>query len=389
MNDTAAPRLMIFTGKGGVGKTTCAAATALRLAHSGKRTLVVSTDPAHSLGDCLQLRLGADPTRISERLDAIELDAAREMRNRFAIVGQILVDQMQRHGLSNVLAEEMVAFPGAEELFCLLKIVDIRDSGLYEFVIVDAAPTGNTMRFLNFPAFLAPVQRALKVDQIVNRLTRPIAQMMGGDRPGEAFYAEIFGLFEEVERVRRYMLTADVAFRLVLTPEKLALAETLRAISFLNISGYAVDAVILNKVIPDEVSDPFFANWKETQRAALQSAYANFSPVRILRASLWPNEVLGTAMLSDFAEEVYGTLEPSQRLTDVPLFEVREVPDAIELRLHVPHEDRSEIKLFRRGAGLVAKVGYYERAIELPAALQARTLEGASFDGNRLVVRFT
>lgn len=380
--------MLVFTGKGGVGKTTCAAATGLHLAKSGYTTLVVSTDPAHSLGDALQLRLGGEPQAVVDNLDAMELDATLEMRHKFQEVGDVLMHQMRKQGLSELIAEEMVAFPGAEEVFCLLKVIDIARTGEYKVIVIDTAPTGNTMRFLNFPAFLKPVEKALRIDCVYQKVTRPMRSLFGQESAKDTFYSTIFDLFRHVEEARLFLLNADVRFRLVMTPERLALIETQRAISFLNISGYAVDTVIVNKVIPNTVEDPFFTPLKEAQYAHLARAEQSFYPVRVLRAPLQQEEVLGTTKLQRFSRILYNGCNPAERFTYDSLFEICQNGKGIELRCQLPHENRSEIKLFRTGANLVLNVGYYEKHLHLPAALSARECRGARFEDNVLVISF-
>ncbi|MGH3624321.1 MAG: ArsA family ATPase, partial [Sciscionella sp.] len=270
---------LIFTGKGGVGKTTVAAATAIHLADRGVRTLVISTDPAHSLGDCLRIPLGSRPREVAENLAAMELDTREEMALRFGDVREVLMKQMSRQGVTTALAEEIVNFPGADELFGLLKLAEVKASGEFDAVVVDTAPTGNTLRFLHFPEFLSPVRRALAIDRAYTKTVRPLLTVLGREVPKDDFFASIFALFDNIERARQEFLRGDTYFRFVLVPEKLAVVETQRAVSFLNVSGYTVDAVIANKVLPPDVSEPLFKKWQELQETYLSQTRQTFHPL--------------------------------------------------------------------------------------------------------------
>ncbi len=386
--ETGATRIIIYTGKGGVGKTTCSAATAIRVADSGRRTLIVSTDPAHSLGDCLQMQLGSAPTPITAGLWGVEIDALAEMRSRFGVIREGLIKQMKERGVEEALAEEMVAFPGSLELFSILRVAELKASGEFDVVIVDTAPTGNTMRFLHFPEFLAPVRRAMKVDQAYSRLIRPLASFLKNHVPDDAFYTSTYALFDQIEAARRLVFTDDTFFRFVLNPDKLSLVEAQRAVSSLNVSGYVVDAIIINKILPDQVQDAFFHSWKKSQRTHVAEARTSFFPLRVFEVPLRDQEVLGETMLRDLAAELYEDQDPLARLTNEDMFRINANHQGVVMDIMVPYPNKSEFKLFREGQELDIEIGSYRHRVQLPALLWHMDVAQAKYEGNQLSVEF-
>ena len=379
---------LIFTGKGGVGKTTIAAATAVRLADQGMRTLVISTDPAHSLGDCLELRLGATAVEVQPNLFAMELDTREEMASRFASVRDVLVGQMAKHGVASAVAEELVNFPGGDELFGLLKLAEVKVSGEFDAIVVDTAPTGNTLRFLHFPEFLAPVRRALRIDQAYTRTIRPFATIMGRDVPKDDFFESIFALFSAIEDARVQFLSGDTYFRFVLVPEKLAVLETQRAVSFLNVSGYTVDALIANKVIPPGMREPLFRNWQALQSDYLAETQRSFYPLRVFEVPLYGSEVLGVAMLRQVADLLYEGVEPLDRLTQDQLFGLQREGTGFVMRVQIPALQESEVELYRDGDLITIALAGYERRLHCPELLVSREVLSAEREGNVLAIRF-
>lgn len=389
MSTTGVTTTLIFTGKGGVGKTTVAAATAVHLADRGLRTLVISTDPAHSLGDCLQVALGARERELAPGLFAVELDVREEMTVRFASVRDVLVGQMAKQGVASAVAAELVNFPGADELFGLLKLADVKASGEFDAIVVDTAPTGNTLRFLHFPEFLAPVRRALRIDQAYTRTIRPAASLLGREMPREEFFESVFSLFGAIESARREFLSGDTFFRFVLVPEKLAVLETQRAVSFLNVSGYTVDALIANKLLPSRVQEPLFQGWQELQREHLADTHRTFYPLRVFELPLYESEVLGLVKLRRLGERLYESTDPLRRLTEHQLFGLHHEGDELVMRVQIPAMAESEVKLFKDGDLITVELAGYERRLHCPELLASREVLSAEVDDNVLAIRFS
>jgi arsenite/tail-anchored protein-transporting ATPase len=386
MSDTPT---LIFTGKGGVGKTTVAAATALSLADHGVRTLVISTDPAHSLGDCMGIPLASMPRKVTENLDGVELDTRDEMARRFGKVRDVLMRQMARKGMSSALAEELVNFPGADELFGLLKLAELKTGGEYEAVVVDTAPTGNTLRFLYFPEFLAPVRRALSVDRAYTRTVRPIFNVLGRELPSDDFFTSVFSLFEDIERARQEFLCGSTYFRFVLVPEKLAVLETQRAVSFLNVAGNTVDAIIANKVYPSDLSEPLFAHWQEIQVGYLRQTRDSFYPLTVLEVPMYGEEVIGLQMLRSLGARLYQDINPLARMTTVDLFALsQESVDVAVMRVQLPLLGDGGVELYKDGSVLTVHMDGHRRELQCPEQLASCQILGAHREGNVLAVRF-
>jgi arsenite-transporting ATPase len=379
---------LVFTGKGGVGKTTSAAATAIAIAAARKRVLIASSDPAHSLGDCLDVRLSAEPSLVSDSLYAMEIDARHEMRTRFGEVRDTMMVNMQESGLDPTLAAEMIEFPGAEELFAMLRVSEIRGDRSFDCVVLDTAPTGNTLRFLNFPEFLSPIQRALRLERAYNRLTAPFARLAGRHATADSYYDTIFRTFGDIERARQGFLDDDTRFRIVLNPERLAIVEAQRAVSFLNVAGFFIDAMIVNRILSQSVSDPFFAQWKQLHRQYVSDIYAQFHPITVLEAPLRDREVVGLEHLTSFAAQLYGEREADAVLSEDRPFKVEKVNGRFQLRIRIPSLDRSELALDSTAEGLHVRIGPYERKIPLPSALAGADVTGARYDERYLTIDF-
>lgn len=380
--------VLIFTGKGGVGKTTCAAATALQIAQLGRRVLVVSSDAAHSLGDCLEARLSGEPIRLTENLYAMEVDARAEMQRRFGEVRDTMLANMESAGLESPLAAEMIEFPGAEELFAMLRIAEVREARSFDVVVLDCAPTGNTLRFLNFSEFLSPVQRALRLERAYNKLTAPLSRLRGRAAIKDTYYETIFRTFAEIEHARRWFLDADTRFRIVLNPERLAIVESQRLVSFLNVANFFVDCLIVNRILSSEVNDPFFAVWKTTHQRYLAEIHSQFHPIRILESCLRGREVTGLDELTTFAQALYGAEDPCGTLTAERPFELENHGSRFLMRIRIPQLDRGELALDSMPDGLHVRIGPWERRVALPSAVAGSTVLSARYDERYLTLEF-
>jgi len=384
-------RVILYTGKGGVGKTSVAAATALRAAHLGYRTLVMSTDAAHSLGDSFDIPLGGEPVAIVGNLWGQELDVFREIDRHWGILQDWLKVLMAWRGLDEVVAEEMAVLPGMEELAGLLHLINYCDQGEYDVIVVDCAPTGETLRLLSFPDVARWwMHRIFPLERVAARIARPVLRRVTDlPLPDDEVFSAVKELFAKLEDMRGILTDPTTSsVRLVLNPERMVIKEAQRTFTYLNLYGYATDLVVCNRVIPEAVSDSYFQAWKETQERHYQQVEEAFAPLPILKAPLMEQEVLGLAMLERFGEAVYGTLDPTAVLYEGQIHQIRQEDSQYVLTLTVPFVTREEISLSQVGDELVVQVGNFKRNIILPRALAGMESQGAKLEGERLSIRF-
>jgi arsenite-transporting ATPase len=374
-----------------VGKTSVAAATALRAAASGHRTLVMSTDAAHSLGDSFDMPLGGEPVPIVENLWGQELDVFREIDRHWGILQDWLKVLMAWRGLDEVVAEEMAVLPGMEELAGLLHLINYCKQAEYDVIVVDCAPTGETLRLLSFPEVARWwMNRIFPIERVAARIARPVLRRVTDlPLPDDEVFSAVKELFAKLEEMRDILTDpATSSVRLVLNPEKMVIKEAQRTFTYLNLYGYATDLVVCNRVIPKAVSDSYFETWKETQERYYQQVEEAFSPLPILRAPLMEQEVVGLAMLERFGETIYGTLDPTAVLHQGQIHEIRQEDSQYVLTLSVPFATREEVSLSQVGDELLVQVGNFKRNIVLPRALVGMESRSAKLEGERLSIRF-
>jgi arsenite/tail-anchored protein-transporting ATPase len=386
------PRTILYTGKGGVGKTSVAAASARRAAASGLRTVVLSTDPAHSLSDALELGLGADPTPAGENLWGQEVQAQREMEANWAQVqawmGQLIADR----GVMDIAAEELTVPPGMDELFSLLQIKRHHDSGDYDLIVVDCAPTGETLRLLSFPEIAHWwLEKVFPVERRLVAAARPIAKtFLDVDLPGEEVLAEVNGLVRNLIAMNEILRDSDRAsIRLVMNADRMVINEAKRTFTYLNLYGYLTDAVVVNRLFPEEVSDGYFGAWREHQGERLTEIAEGFSPVPVLEARYFAEEVVGSEMLDRLADELFAERDVAALFVEEQAHEFSEGADgATTLRIRVPFAERSEISLKQVGPELIVAAGREKRTLILPPALARRRSNGAKLRDGALEVTF-
>jgi arsenite-transporting ATPase len=384
---------VLFTGKGGVGKTTVAAATATLAAQRGHRTLVVSTDAAHSLSDAIDHPVGSEPVEIDTRLWGQQVDTQRAFEASWSQVRRYLVGVLDAAGVDPIEAEELTVLPGADEVLALLTVHDQIVSGDYDLVVVDCAPSAETLRLLALPEALTwYLRRVFPVRRRVARTLRPVL--------GHAARASMSGesLFEAVERLHaalsavRVLLTdpETTSVRIVLTPEAVVVAEARRMLTSLSLHGYRADAVVANRLFPDTGADAWRAGWVAAQREQLAEVDSSFGALPILRAAYRAGEPVGLEELAAFGAAAYGELDPAARLGTggIDPMRVERTADGFALSLGLPFTDRSEVDLARRGDELVVTVGSHRRLLALPSALRRCDVTGASLKGDRLIVSF-
>ncbi len=386
------PRTILYTGKGGVGKTSVAAATARRCAAAGLRTVVLSTDPAHSLADSLEADLGPDPTPLSDRLWGQEVQAQREMEQNWGAVQGWLGELLSDRGVMDIAAEELTVPPGMDELFSLLQIKRHHASGEFDVVIVDCAPTGETLRLLSFPDIARWwLDKVLPWERRMVAMARPIARsLLDVKLPTE-------DVFTEVQRLVRNLISmndilrdrAHASIRLVMNPDRMVIKEAQRTFTYLNLYGYLTDAVVVNRVFPDELAEGYFGEWQAGQRERLADVRDGFAPVPIVTAPYLPSEVIGPAMLDRLGMELFGDSDPAAVMYSGIAREISSDNGTTTLRIAVPFAEKDDVAVKKVDQELVVTAGLQKRTIILPPALARRSPSGAKLEEGSLLVAFS
>src|SRR5712691_8017742 len=384
-------RIVLFTGKGGVGKTTVAAATAVRAAAAGKRTLIMSTDPAHSLADSFDLPLGSRATQIAQHLWGEQIDAQERLEANWRDIQEFVIAFMNWAGVDAVEAEELSVIPGLDEIFSLTDVKYHVDSGRYDLLIIDAAPTAETLRLLSLPEVMNwYIERIFPVERRVVKTIRPLlSRLTSMPIADDRIFAAVERLHRNLDGVRQ-LLTNELmsSVRLVVNPEKMVIAEARRTYTYLSLFGYRVDAVIVNRIIPPEVEDPYFGKWKDIQAEHLATIRESFHPLPILTVRLFDREMVGIPQLEEMAAEVYGDRESTEMLHRDEPIRVRKRGTSYILSMRLPFADRADLDVFRKGEELHVRVGSYKRNLVLPQTLQRLDVKDATFVEDRLEVRF-
>jgi arsenite/tail-anchored protein-transporting ATPase len=384
-------RVILFTGKGGVGKTTIASATALRIASSGLKTLIMSTDPAHSLADAFDVELGPEPTEVAVNLWAEQIDPQQRLEENWREIQDHAVNVLQWAGLAEVEAEELAVIPGLDELFSLADVKRHHDEGPYDVLIVDCAPTGETLRLLSLPDIIQwYMERIFPIERRIIGALRPVARRVSSlPLPDDAVYAAVRRFYDRLEGVRKVLTDAETtSVRLVVNPERMVIAEAQRTFTYLSLFGYRVDCIIANRLLPEEVTDPYFDRWKQLQSKHMGTIVESFDPVPILRSRLREHELNGPELLADLGTEIYGDTDPAAVLFEDEPMTIAKSGSGYVLSLRLPFTARDELELSAKNDELFVKVGRYRRTIMLPKVLAMRQVVRADLDGDRLRVVF-
>ncbi len=389
-------RILLFSGKGGVGKTSLAAATGVRLAQMGKRTLIMSVDPAHSLGDSFDLggdlfhaRTG-DPFAITPNLDIQEVNIQQEIRRHWREISGYVSAVLRTTGISGVEAEELAILPGMEELSAMMYVNTYRREGRYEVMVLDCAPTAESLRFVSMPTTLEwYMKHIFPFQRTMLKAVRPIANRVAPfELPPDNYFANIAELFGKLEGVD--MVLADPAItsvRLVTNPEKMVLRETQRTFVYFSLHGLTVDGILVNRVLPERISDGFFSEWFSSQKEIIREMEEYFSPVPVRKIPLFTHEVLGRDRLEELAQALYAEDEdPAAVVRAGRPFTFEKLDDHWEVRLEFPFASKEEIGLFKKGDELVVEIGTMRRHIGLPTSMAALQPSRARLENRRLVV---
>jgi arsenite/tail-anchored protein-transporting ATPase len=385
-----APRIILYTGKGGVGKTSVAAATARRVAAAGSRTLVLSTDPAHSLADSLQQPVGAEPTEVGGGVWAQQVQAQDELERNWSAAQEWLGGALAERGVERIAAEELTVPPGADELFSLLQLKRHAESGEWDAIVVDCAPTGETLRLLSFPdAARWWLDRVVGRESALLTAARPLARAFFDlTLPDERVMEDVQRLVGNLIAMHELLRdAAHVTLRLVMTPDRMVVAEAMRTFTYLNLYGYLCDAVVVNRVFPEDVG-PYFGAWREVQAEQLEEVRAGFAPVPVLRAPYFEQEVMGPEMLDRLADALFAGRDAAAVLHDRHAQELALDGSRAELRLDLPFVGKGDVALRKIGLELVVRVDGHKRTIVLPGALAGFRPTSAKLAEGSLVVGF-
>jgi arsenite/tail-anchored protein-transporting ATPase len=386
-----APRTILYTGKGGVGKTSVAAATARRCAAAGLPTIVMSTDPAHSLSDSLEAELGGEPTEIGPRLFGQEVQAQDEMERHWEAVASWLGELLAERGVDRISAQELTVPPGMDELFSLLQVKRHHESDEFDVVVVDCAPTGETLRLLSFPDVCSWwLEKVFPFRGRIVAAARPLARtVLDMPLPSEA-------VFEDVERLAGNLVAmnailrdrSSTSVRLVLNPDRMVVKEAMRTFTYLNLYGYLTDAVVVNRVLPLEAGGAYFAEWRRVQQENMELVREGFAPIPILTAAHLPSEVIGPEALDRLGDELFDGLSAQDVLHEELSRELTTDDGGATLRLALPFAERGDIDLKKIGLEVIVRVGGQKRTIILPPALTGYETSGARFHDGALEVAF-
>lgn len=385
-------RVLLVTGKGGVGKTTVSAATALASADAGYRTLVTSTDPAHSLGDAFDIELADSPRTITDHLDAQQIDGQAQLTKHWGEIHAQLMAVFDWGGVTGIEAEEFLVFPGMDELFALLEVETHATSGQYDVIVVDCAPTAETLRLLSLPEVLSwYFERVLPTERKLMKAARPVlTKMTSLPMPSEHVFDAAEGVFSGVEAVKALLSdNAITSARLVVNPEKMVVNEARRTYTYLSLFGYSIDGVVINRVLPDEVDDPYFSKWRDVQERHIGHIHESFADVSVLPLRLFDKEMVGVDYLRELAAELYGDHDPVNGYDASAPFDIEDLESGeIVMSLSIPFAEKAELDVVRTGDELYITLGPYRRSFVLPDSLRRRTVEGATLKEGRLVVTF-
>src|SRR6201996_3255372 len=384
------PRTILYTGKGGGGKTSVAACTARPCAPAGLRTLVISTAPAHSLSESLGEKLGAEPVQAGDRLWGQEVKAQDEMERHGAGVQEWLSELLIERGVDRISAEELTVPPGMDELFALLRLQAHHDSGDWDVVIVDCAPTGETLRLLSFPDVARWwIDKVFPFERQIMAAARPLARsLLDISLPGHAVWGDVERLSQNLTAMNEILRDRTrCTIRLVMNPDRMVIGEAMRTFTYLNLYGYLTDAVIVNRLFPPEVGE-YFAAWRGVQEEHLERVHSAFAPVPVLCAPYFDQEVVGPEMLDRLRTELFADSDPAAVLHDALAQELEVLDSGARLRLDLPFAEKGDISLKKIGLELVVGVDGQRRTIMLPPALAAMRPAAATFEGGALEIRF-
>jgi len=384
-------RIILYSGKGGVGKSSICSATACRIASSGKKVLIMSTDQAHSLRDSFEMKLGNEVTSVAENLDALEIDSVAESENAWGSIQKYLKQLMTSRSEQNIEVEELLVFPGLEELFSLLRILDIYKENRYDVVLVDCAPSGETFALLKFPEILGQfIRSALPMKRKVIKTVGPVVEKVTKiPMPEDNVFTALEKLMERLESLQELMLNKDVlSIRLITTPERVVIRETKRSFTCLQMYEYNVDAIIVNKVYPEEAMEGYFGAWAKLQAAGLTELEESFQDIPMFYKELDQYELKSLPLLMK-ASELYGNTKPEEVLHVTQSFQLDREGERYHLSIALPFAEKEELELEQKGEDMIITIKNERRIYTLPDVVKGREIERAKLENGRLRIQFS
>lgn len=382
-------RIIIYTGKGGVGKTSMAAATACRIAKDGKRVLVMSTDQAHSLGDSFDMKIGKEPTVIMDNLSAMEVDSVYESEKSWGNLKGYFKELLTMKGGSGIEVEELLVFPGLEELFSMFKILDMYESGEYDTIIVDCAPTGETLSLLKYPEMLSDlITKVLPIKKKGVQKIGPIVEKVAKvPMPEDNVFDDIEYLMDKMQKLQNLMLNKNiVSLRVVTTPERIVISEAKRNFTCLYLYHYNVDAVIVNHIYPEQAMEGYFSKWTEFQKQGLREIEESFSEVPKFCVELQKKELRSLDVLCDIGSKIFGDFNPDEVLFEKDIYITDK--EASNLRIYLPFAEKDELLLEQRENELIVGIKNERRRFPVPEEFKEKEVGGASFEDGYLIIKF-
>ena len=390
-------RIIFFAGKGGVGKTSAAAATGIKAAERGKKTVIMSLDVAHSLSDIFDMEKAlinqskGEPVQVGENLWIQELDIQEEIEKNWGDIHKYLSTLLNTTGLDEILAEELAILPGMEEVSLLLHINRYSRNNDFDVVLLDCAPTGESLRFISIPTTLEwYINKIFKIEKAIVKYARPVAKRFYDlPLPGEEYFDAIERLFEKLQGVDALLTDPETTtVRLVTNPEKIVLKETQRAFMYFSLYKMSIDAIIMNRILPDAVNEPYFQDWRESQKRYVREAEDYFQPVPILPVNLFKGEVLGFDSLKALGDKIYGSRNPLDRFFMGKPYEFTKVDGKYQLKMKLPFIEKRDVALHKIADELIVRIGGFKRTVMLPRQVAALDSLKATLEGHYLLIDF-
>ncbi|UWG96454.1 ArsA family ATPase [Dehalobacter sp. DCM] len=383
-------RIILYTGKGGVGKTSIAAATAIRLAGDGRSVLLMSTDQAHSLSDSLDLKLGSEPTAVIPNLDALEIDVVKESEAAWGNLKSYMRQLILSRAEGGIEAEELLVFPGLEELFSLFTMLDYYENKKYDVIVVDCAPTGETLNLLKYPEMFGEIfNKVLPLKRQAAKVAGPVVEkVLKMPMPKDNVFEDVTKLMAKLERLQALMLNKEVlTVRLVTTPERIVIKETKRSFTWLSLFDYQVDAIIVNKVFPQEALSGYFDRWVALQNQGLSEIKESFADLPVFYLNLLKHELKSVPVLAQIGN-LYGALNPEDVFCRTRLIETFRDDDQDVLIFRLPFAEKTEMTLSQAGGEIYVAIKNEKRCMMLPPHLLHKQITSAKLDQGKLEIRF-